>query len=111
MTTYTHTMCMAFGSDGEPDRVEIDATFDYEVDWGRPATGAHYHLAASPAVPASVTGYRLLKIDGAVVTVADAGLIDRIVDALWEGLFDDHLIERASNLERVAADNARQVQA
>lgn len=111
MTTYTHTMCMAFGADGSPDRVEIDATFDYEVDWGRPATGAHYHFAAAPEVLASVTNYRPLKIDGADVAVADADLIDRIVDALEEGRFDEHLIERASRLERVASENARQEQA
>lgn len=106
MTRYTHTMCMAFGADGEPDRVEVDATFDYEIDWGRPATAEHYHLPAQASIDASVTGIRLLEIDGRRVKVADAGLHNLIMDALEEGRFDEHLIERAVRIERLDAKNA-----
>ena len=74
MTRYTHTMCMAFGADGEPDRVEVDATFDYLV------TGS------------AVSDIRVLKIDGRDVNVADADLHDLIHDDLESGRFDDLLI-------------------
>ena len=88
MTRYTHTMCMAFGADGEPDRVEVDATFDYLV------TGS------------AVSDIRVLKIDGRAVAVADADLHDRIHDDLESGRFDDLLISLVTQ-SPLAADMTR----
>ena len=36
MSRYTHTTCISFGTDGEADYVELDATVSYSVAWGSP---------------------------------------------------------------------------
>lgn len=37
MSRYTFTACVSFGTDGEADYVELDATVSYAVIWGSPA--------------------------------------------------------------------------
>ena len=37
MSRYSFTRCISFGTDGEADYVELDATVSYQMVWGSPA--------------------------------------------------------------------------
>ena len=62
MTTHTYTTELTWGGDEPTAEIEVEVEFD--VDWGRPATGPTYACGGEPAEPAEITNIRVVLVDG-----------------------------------------------
>lgn len=110
---YTFTTCLSFGTDGEADYVELDATVSYLMDWGSPSDP----WGDDPGSSDAIDDLRLEAVDSKPFTgnatfaamildeierVAEA---DMIVSAQADAA-DDH----AQAIERRAEDRAERNQ-
>jgi hypothetical protein len=92
---YTFTTCLSFGTDGEADFCELDATVSFAFTPGRAAAPPAYDHGGLPADPPEIDDIRVELIDGRPVTAGDGETIDAILDQFATGDFDDLLIEVA----------------
>jgi hypothetical protein len=90
---YTFTTCLSFGTDGEADFCELDATVSFAFTPGRAAAPPAYDHGGLPADPPEIDDIRVELIDGRPVTAGDGETIDAILDQFATGDFDDLLIE------------------
>lgn len=105
-TRYTHSTCLAFGTDGEPDYCELDVTVSYAVAWGSPETGAGYMADPykyDPGSPDEVEDIRLELVDGRPITGCE--FIEPVLSRFEE---DDDL--RAAMLEEARQREAAWVE-
>lgn len=110
MSRYTHTACLSFGTDGEADYCEIDATISFTVIPGGAETGPTYACGGTPAYPAEIDDIRVEMIDGRPVAVGDAITRDAILAEYECGRHDADLLASAADTDaadRDAADEAR----
>ena len=97
MTRHTFTTCLSFGTDGEADYREIDATVSFAFTPGRAAAPPAYDHGGLPADPPEIDDIRVEFIDGRRPYAAgDKETIDAILDQFATGDFDDLLIEAAA---------------
>jgi hypothetical protein len=96
MTRHTFTTCLSFGTDGEADFCELDATVSFAFTPGRDAAPPAYDHGGLPADPPEIDDIRVEVIDGRPVTAGDWKTIDAILDQFATGDFDDLLIEAAA---------------
>ena len=96
MTRHTFTTCLSFGTDGEADYREIDATVSFAFTPGRAAAPPAYDHGGLPADPPEIDDIWVEVIDGRPVTASDGETIDAILDQFATGDFDDLLIEAAA---------------
>ena len=96
MTRHTFTTCLSFGTDGEADYREIDATVSFAFTPGRAAAPPAYDHGGLPADPPEIDDIWVEVIDGRPVTASDWETIDAILDQFATGDFDDLLIEAAA---------------
>jgi hypothetical protein len=90
---YTYSTCLMFGTDGEADFCELDATVSFAFTPGRAAAPPAYDHGGLPADPPEIDDIRVELIDGRPVTAGDGETIDAILDQFATGDFDDLLIE------------------
>ena len=97
MTRHTFTTCLSFGTDGEADYREIDATVSFAFTPGRAAAPPAYDHGGLPADPPEIDDIRVEFIDGRRPYAAgDKKTVDSILDQFATGDFDDLLIEAAA---------------
>ena len=90
---YTFTTCLSFGTDGEADFCELDATVSFAFTPGRAAAPPAYDHGGLPADPPEIDDIQVELIDGRSVTASDGETVDAILDQFATGDFDDLLFE------------------
>lgn len=106
---YTYTTCLSFGTDGEADYSELDATVSYLMVWGSPADP----WGDDPGSGDAVDDLRLEAVDGRAFTgnaTYAAMILDEIervaeadmIASAQADAADDH----AQAIERRAEDRA-----
>jgi hypothetical protein len=105
MTRYTYTTCLSFGTDGEADYCEVDATVSFAVVWGRPETPPAYAHGGLPADPDEINDIRVDAIDGRPVVTGDCITRAAILAEFECGNHDADLLATAR--EEAVADAER----
>jgi hypothetical protein len=95
MTRHTFTTCLSFGTDGEADYCELDATVSFGVTWGRGETPPAYAHGGLPADPDEIDDIRVEAIDGRPVTASDCLTVEAILAEFEGGDHDDALFQVA----------------
>lgn len=103
MSRHKYTTCISFGTDGEADYVELDATVSFSVAWGSPANPWGDDPGSGPVVE----DIRLEAVDGKPFT-GTAIVAAMIVDEV-ERVAETAMIESASH--DVADDEDRRDEA
>lgn len=96
MNRYTYTTCLSFGTDGEADFCELDATVSFAFTPGRAETPPAYDHGGLPADPPEIDDIRVEAIDGRPVTVGDCLTIEAILDQFATGDFDDAMMDEVA---------------
>lgn len=92
MSRHTYTTCLSFGTDGEADYCEIDATVSFGVAWGRGETPPAYDHGGLPADPPEIDDIRVEAIDGRPATVGDRLTVEAILAEFEAGFHDADLL-------------------
>jgi hypothetical protein len=93
---YTFTTCLSFGTDGEADFCELDATVSFAFTPGCAAAPPAYDHGGLPADPPEIDDIRVELIDGRPVTAGDGETIDAILDQFATGDFDDAMMDEVA---------------
>lgn len=104
MTRYTYTTCLSFGTDGEADYCELDATISYVVHPGRPETPPAFHHGGLQAEAAEIDDIRVEKIDWRPVGAGDEDARDAILAKFDTGEHDADLLAEAAEQDAIDAD-------
>lgn len=105
MTRYTYSTCLSFGTDGEADYCELDATISYVVRQGRAETPPAYAHGGLPAEDAEIDDIRVEKIDGHQVSADDAGTVEAILARFDTGDHDAYLMAEAAETDIYRREN------
>jgi hypothetical protein len=93
---YTFTTCLLFGTDGEADFCELDATVSFAFTPGRAAAPPAYDHGGLPADPPEIDDIWVEAIDGRPVTAGDWNTINAILDQFATGDFDDAMMDEVA---------------
>ena len=105
MTRYTYSTCLSFGTDGEADYCELDATISYVVRQGRAETPPAYAHGGLPAEDAEIDDVRVEKIDGRPAAIFDRITCDAIEDRFNTGDHDADLLAEAAETDIYRREN------
>lgn len=105
MTRYTYTTCLSFGTDGEADYCELDATISYVVRQGRAETPPAYAHGGLPAEDPEIDDIRVEKIDGKPAVTGDAITRDAILAEFECGRHDADLLAEAAETDTYRREN------
>lgn len=105
MARYTYTTCISFGTDGEADYCELDATVSFTVAWGLQPSGMfgppeNYDPGSGDAIE----DIRLEAVDGKPFTGSPtfrAMILDEI-----ERVAEEEMLAEAREAEAAEADAA-----
>lgn len=103
---YKYTTCLSFGTDGEADYCEIDATVSFMVIPGEPETGPSYDCGGTPASDPQIDDIRVERIDGKPALVGDAATRDAILAEFECGRHDADLLAEAADVDADDRDAA-----
>lgn len=96
---YHYTICLSFGTDGEADYCEIDATVSYTVAWGKPADP----WGDDPGSGDEIEDLRLEKVDGGPFT-GSATYAAMILDEM-ERVASAEMLAHAGEVDWADADS------
>lgn len=105
MSRYTYTTCLSFGTDGEANYCELDATISYVVRQGRAETPPAYAHGGLPAEDAEIDDIRVEKIDGKPAVTGDAITRDAILAEFECGRHDADLLAEAAETDTYRREN------
>ena len=106
MTRYTYSTCLSFGTDGEADYCEIDATISYVVRQGCSETPAAYDHGGLPSEDPEIDDIRVEKIDGRPVAADDDDTRDAILARFDTGGHDAELLAEAAETDAYRREQA-----
>lgn len=101
---YKYTTCLSFGTDGEADYCEIDATVSFSVIWGDPETGPTHDCGGTPATGDLVEDIRVETIDGKPAATGDVITREAILAEFECGRHDADLLAHAAEVDWADAD-------
>lgn len=99
---YTYTTCLSFGTDGEADYSELDATVSFTATFGRAST------YDDPAEDPEIDDIRVEQIDGRPAVTFDRVTVDAIEHEFATGAHDADLL--ASAQADAADDHAQAIE-
>lgn len=102
---YHYTTCLSFGTDGEADYCEIDATISYVARAGRPETPPAYVHGGLPAEDPEIDDIRVEKIDGKPLVTGDEITRAAILAEFECGRHDHDLLAHAGEVDWADADS------
>lgn len=103
---YTYTTCLAFGTDGEADYSELDATISYVVRQGCSAAITAYGPVANLSDDPEIEDIRVEQIDSWPAGSMDDGTIEAVLAKFETGDHDAALLAAAAKVSASLLEQA-----